>query len=118
MKELVDRLAEEDWRTELFQDFESALDQGGDPLQDFCERTSIQFENAWERYTRQQILESEVTVESAVGHQLLRGGIDHWFRALDRACQGRSEEALDYAEQANRMLVALQHLQRRVEQSA
>jgi hypothetical protein len=67
----------------------------------------------WRHYQGSDVLSSEVTVESILGHQFLGQGVAHWLAALAELRQALSKgldraAVLAKAEAGQRLLVALQ----------
>ena len=115
LRQRAQALNEGQWCTSTYLEFEEALAGSADSLATQLERLHLQFENAWESYSAQPILESELTAESAVTHGLLKDGIAGWLEAIVQAGEGEHSLALERAEEANRLLVVLQLYERQLE---
>jgi hypothetical protein len=126
-RRLAEEMPSEDWYTVNYKRVLQAVNQckRGEPGP--LERAVIDlgelFEKAWEPYSTTAIAPEEITAETVVGHRLLQEGIQGWFDALEQlelAMNGECEfdEALETAEMANRLCVAVQKLALRVRQEA
>lgn len=110
--EFAQDLGDGEWQTEIFQSFSHGVkaiqvgqvEQGMSVLNPLYENVK----EAWRIYTKTLVHEDEVTIETVVGHRLLKLGTQLWMQAFERAGQGHFEEALVKAEQATRHLVAVQ----------
>lgn len=67
---------------------------------------------AWDGYEQSDVLASEVTAESVLGHRLLREGVEGWLEALDQFRQEMANvdraTVLARAEVGQRLLVVVQ----------
>jgi len=74
---------------------------------------------AWSNYQSVTLAADEVTAETVAGHRILLDGLEGWLDALDAlesaADDEETQQALELAIQANRLLVAVQHLNQRVQ---
>lgn len=72
------------------------------------------FISVWEGYESGDVLESEITAESVLGHTLLSEGIENWLDALALLRDGlecgtiERDEILELAESGQRLLIAVQ----------
>ena len=72
------------------------------------------FLSVWEEYEAGDLLESEITAESVLGHLLLREGIEDWLDALALLRDGlecsdiHRDDILRLAESGQRLLIAVQ----------
>ena len=126
-RRLAEDLPTEDWYTTNYQRVLKGVNQSKKgnpaPLEAAIVELGELFERAWEPYSTTAIAPDEVTAETVVGHRLLQEGLQGWFDALEQlelAMSGECEydDALDTAEQANRLCVAVQKLALRVRQEA
>lgn len=126
-RRLAESLEPEDWYTTNYQLVLKAVNscKKGDPapLEQAIADLGELFENAWGPYSTTPITPEEITAETVVGHRLLQEGIQGWFDALEQLelsmCgEGDFDEALETAEIANRLCVAVQKLALRVKQEA
>lgn len=76
---------------------------------------------AWESYEGSDILEAEVTIESVLGHRLLREGVEGWLEALAifRDSLGQVDRAaiLAKAEIGQRLLIVVQVIEQEAQDS-
>ena len=77
---------------------------------------------AWEPYARTSLTEEDVTAETVVGHLLLRDGVEGWLEALDQLERASREEmtyeeALATGEKANRLMISVQRLTQKINDS-
>lgn len=126
-RRLAEEMPTEDWFTVNYQHVLKAVNscKKGDPapLEQAIAELGELFENAWGPYSTTPITPEEITAETVVGHRLLQEGIQGWFDALEQLelamCgEGDFDEALETAEVANRLCVAVQKLALRVRQEA
>lgn len=128
LRVLAGKLTEQQWCTESYltleQGVDAYLDEGDDgPLLDALETMSEVIEQAYRPYREATVLDSEVTAESYVGHVLLREGIEHWLCALellreeDDSGDTDWSEALGEAELGNRLLVAVQFFNEKIQRA-
>lgn len=113
-------LEEEKWATESY----LALEEGVDALLDDDDDEALLetledmeeiLERAYRPYREAQVVDSEITAESAATHKLLMEGIESWISALEMLRQEEDTSvesdwtgALAQAEHGNRLLVAVQ----------
>lgn len=114
---IASSLPEFEWLTSSYQEALDACDDFDDgdteSLFEWTGEFSDKLEESWHRYTGLSVVSSEVTAETAVSHALLLEGIQGWYDAVDMLVQAADgdqdfEPALDRAEEANRLLVAVQ----------
>lgn len=91
-------------RTEKHQEF-MALARAGTPN---SAPLRAHFQSCWHEYCQLQLSPSEVTVESVAYHRTLKRAVEGWLQSLDFLDEGRVEEALELADESNRLLVAVQ----------
>lgn len=124
LRALADGLSEEEWCTGSYLKLEAGVeafeDGDGEALREALEELELMVQQAWESYAGLSISQSEVTAESVAGHGLLQEGVQEWFAAIDcaRAAardEGDLDEALEIAENANRLLVAVSRFSARVD---
>jgi hypothetical protein len=116
LRAIADELSEEEWCTGSYLKLEAGADafERGDEksLVAALDDLELVIQQAWENYAGLSIAQSEITAESVAGHGLLQEGVQEWFAALDcarAATRGEAEwdDALEIAENANRLLVAV-----------
>ena len=87
----------------------------------WIEAVEEDFWGAWTNYEEISILPSEITQESALGHQYLRAGIEGWLAALEifRTKLGNLDRqaVLKEAETGQRFLIALQLMEEQTKSS-
>ena len=125
LREIAAGIAEERWNTETYQNFATAiadfLSGGGeetlwsvvDPIEELLNQSE-------DNYNDTQILAKEVTLESVVVHKLLVEGTALWRQAVDELKESDEpdwEFALESAQQGNRLLVAVQIFNQRVQKA-
>lgn len=108
-RRIAAELPEEEWRTPRIGEIEAWLD-GAEVDLEAIRATVL---SSWNRYQQTPLSADEVTAETVVGHRLLLEGLEGWLEALD-ALEAEEEGALEQAEAANRLLVAVQKLHQRV----
>lgn len=117
-------LSEDRWCSGAYRELEQAVEAylGGGQEEDLTEvfdRLEDRLEQVHQGYLETPVVEREVTVESVVTHQLLQEGLQGWREVLHE-WQGEEAEEPDWdelllrAEQANRLLIALQVFERRL----
>lgn len=118
------RLPKWEWQTELYADFarvaEEVLTGGGETAEVKLDEVEQRVLRVWKSYGEVGIEESELTAESIAGHRFLKRGVTEWLEALNclrSAMDGEDdlEVALEHAEEANRLLVAVQKFGERIE---
>lgn len=121
MLELSDALREDEWRTKAFCDFEQEMarfDNG-----EIDEETFVQFLEQREElilqtlheYQQSSVLPHEVSAESVVAHRLLTKGMQAWLQGVQLVLKDEVDEGLLEIEAGNRLLVAVQRLNLRVQ---
>lgn len=119
-------LGEKEWQTPLWHRFVGALKSADSGQWSGWEKTlqSIDtvLESALEQHASLRLTSQEVTRETAVSNLLLWEGLAAWQEALELARLAAEEgqpwqDALEEAEQANRLLVSVGVYARRVEGS-
>jgi hypothetical protein len=70
----------------------------------------------WADYSQFQVHEQEVTLESVVLHRTLKRAFNAWLLALTQARQGSWEPALELADQATRLMLAVARTQEQLTQ--
>ena len=127
LRALADELEESEWCTGSYLKLEAgvdAFDEGDDAgLASALDDLELVIQQAWESYAGLSIAQSEITAESVAGHGLLQEGVQEWFAALDCARAAARQEAewddaLEMAENANRLLVAVCKFSARTQQQA
>ena len=122
LREIAAGIAKERWTSETYSRFESAVDafhEGGEEsdLWEVVEDIERLLVSVTEHYQNTDILAHEVTAESLVVHRLLTEALQSWGSAL-ALIQGEEEpdwdEILAFAEQGNRLMVAVQIFQGRL----
>jgi hypothetical protein len=125
-RQLAEDLSEEEWCTGSFLKLEAGIEayMNGDfrRLEDAIYDLEDVLQQAWEPYAESPVTASEVTAETVLGHQLLVEGIQEWQQALELTRAAANEEAewqdaLDCAQYANRILVALQKFSDRIQRA-
>ncbi len=113
------RLPSWEWNTDTYQEaceaarhFEAGRADEGEAL---ARSIADRMEQAWSHYQELAIEEREVTAEAVAAHRLLERGQLDWLAALEKL-RYEPGRALLEAEQANRLLVALQKYCQRFEQ--
>lgn len=124
LRQMAQDLAEPEWRTSSYEKIAWGIDEflegRPEPLAQAVAELEAVMEEAWEPYYHTPVADSEVTAESVVGHRILMDGIQGWIDALTAtrsAAYGEAtwEDAVQAAEQANRLLVAVQKFSERIE---
>lgn len=122
LREIAAGIAEEQWNTESYQEFSEAVTvflEGGseEPLWAVVEKMDEILEQSRQRYCATDVLPKEITTESAVAHKILLDGIANWVEALEQVRDGDPDwdEVLAYAETGNRLLVAVQIFNQRLQ---
>ncbi|MFN8610111.1 MAG: hypothetical protein U0931_21390 [Vulcanimicrobiota bacterium] len=121
MLELARTLSEEEWRTLAFHDFEAevARFENGE-----CDEESfVQFLENRERlilqtlqeYQQSSVLPHEVSAETVVAHRLLTDGMQAWLLGVQLVLKDEVDEGLAEIEAGNRLLVAVQRLNQRIQ---
>ncbi len=81
-------------------------------VEPWLEETEEAFLSAWESYERSDVLDSEITSESVLGHHLLLEGIEYWMAALvefrDNIHDVDHTRVMELAEMGQRLLIAVQ----------
>lgn len=104
------------WQTPLWHRFCAGLEAGLEGDWEGFERELQEIDGevelAWDEYAQLHIREDEVTLETVLGHRFLLEGLEGWKAAVEEAFRAAEEgdsvdRALEFAEQANRMLVAV-----------
>jgi hypothetical protein len=120
-------LREEEWATDAYQGALRAVEayEAGDDqaLENWSRAMSERLEQAWSAYSEVPVMSDEITAETVVGHRLLKEGFQGWFDAQEMLIlaveeQGDFDEGLARAEEACRLLAAVQKLASRVSHSA
>lgn len=120
-------LPEQEWATDAYQGALRAIEayEAGDDdaLENWSRALSERLETAWNQYSEVPVLSEEITAETVVGHRLLKEGFQGWYDAQELLIlaaeeDGDFEEGLARAEEASRLLVAVQQLASRVNHSA
>ena len=125
LREIAEGMGPERWSSETYQNLERAVDlflEGGeeDSLWEVVDGIDALLESTFQSYAQTKVLPKEVTLESAVVHKLLCEGIDWWREALESV---REEEDPDWssvlkmAETGNRLLIAVQIFNERVQRA-
>lgn len=115
-EQLAESLEDEEWKTSNYLRFRDAVQKavrGGDATPELDALHSL-FEGVRQTYGASSLMESEVTSETVAGHLLMTRGLEEWMEAVAMAREVDEEQlldALDLAEQANRLLVAFQMLE-------
>jgi hypothetical protein len=126
-RSIANTLKPKEWVTSAYQEALDAADdyEDGDDqsLVRFSDKMTKRLESAWETYSNIALLPEEITAESVVGHRLLLEGIQCWYDALEMLVQFSEQgldldEALSRAEEANRLLVAVEKLASRADHAA
>ncbi len=98
------------WR-DLHRAFQAEALGRRDLVERWLDQTEATILAAWEGYETTTVLDEEVTLESVLGHHLLREGAEYWLEALGllRESLGQidREAVLELAEEGQRLLVAL-----------
>lgn len=125
LRELADQLSEEEWCTESYLKLERGihafLDGNPDLLEEVVEEMETVLDEAWNPYSNTPLGDSEITAETVVGHTLLTQGVHEWIQALDfvRAATEEADpdwqSALDAAQLGNRLLIAVQKFNQRLQ---
>jgi hypothetical protein len=125
-RRLAMELPESEWLTTFYAQAQDAVkfarDGQPDRFHTITQEMHEAIVKAWEPYAKTSLTEEDVTAETVVGHLLLRDGVEGWLEALDqleRAFDGEGtyEEGLSTAERANRLMVAMQMLSQKVQES-
>lgn len=116
---MADELSEEEWQTTTFAQLVSLIDclNNGQSAraQELMRSLSEIIDGAWQVYSQTLVHDDEVTLQAVAGHSLLLQGAEGWRQAMADVQEGRFDEALQNAEDANRILIALQRFARHVE---
>ncbi len=128
IQQIADGLSEEQWKTETYCRFESALKsyRDGGEYGDLClvlQELDKVLQEACAGYEQTSILESEVTLESSVVHRNFVLAVESWRTALEVFLdleqspenQQAYEEALHSAQFASSILIAIQIYNNRVQ---
>lgn len=123
LREIAAGIAKERWCTETFQKFHDAVNavlDGGDEdaFWDVVDGIEALIDNSHKSYSETHILPKERTLESAVVHKLLIEGMEDWKAALQAIREDEDpdwEWILATAEHGNRLLVAVQIFNQRVQ---
>lgn len=125
LREIAEGIGPERWSTETYQNLENALQlflDGGEEegLWEVVDGIDALMESTYQAYAQTAVLPKEVTLESAVAHKLLCEGMGWWKEALESL---REEEEPDWsavlhmAENGNRLLIAVQIFNERVQRA-
>lgn len=126
LRAMAEDLEEEEWCTGSYLKLEAGVDafEDGDEeaLHGALEDLEAVIQRAWENYSGLSIAQSEITAESVAGHGLLQEGVQEWFAAIDCARAAARDEAdwddaLEMAENANRLLAAVTKFSSRQQQA-
>lgn len=115
-REKARNLTTEQLRSTNFDDLHKALDaaeHSPDLVEDWIDHTEVELLALWESYESSDVLATEVTIESILGHEFLSAGLEEWLTALAElreSLQGQLHRAsiLARAEAGQRLLVAIQ----------
>lgn len=126
-RRMAAELPEQEWATDAYHGALRAIEafEAGDDdaLENWSRALSQRLDSAWAGYSDVPLMPEEVTAETVVGHRLLKEGFQGWFDAqelliLTAEQGGDFGEGLVRAEEASRLLVAVQKLAFRVSHSA
>ena len=121
---IANRLPRWEWNTELYAEFAQAAEElrtnRGESAEGRLDDVEERVLRVWRSYCEVGMEETELTAESIVGHRILKRGVAEWLEALNclRSViegEGDLDEGLEHAEQANRLLVAVQKFGDRIE---
>jgi hypothetical protein len=117
---LADQLSEDEWHTESFDDaaLVVTLFEAGQPAQALEVLATLRdrVQGGWDGYSATPVMETEVTLETQLGHSLLKEAFEGWLSVVEQLSGGeqRTTEQLDatllIAEESSRLLVAAQRL--------
>ena len=125
LRAMADDLEEEEWCTGSYLRLEAGVDAfedgDDDALNKALDDLELVIQQAWDHYSGISIAQTEITAESVAGHGLLQEGVQEWFAALDCARSAARDEAdwddaLEIAENANRLLAAVTKFSARQQQ--
>ena len=125
LREIAEGIAYERWSTETFENLASAvktfLDGGPeDSFWDVVEGIDSLIDASYNTYSETHILPKERTLESVVVHKLLLEGMENWKASLESVKEDEDPDwdwVLATAEQGNRLLVAVQIFEERVQRA-
>ena len=123
LREIAEGIAPERWSTETFQNLETAIRaflDGGEETAfwDVVEEIDRIIDTSYTSYSQTHILPKERTLESTVVHKLLLEGMEEWKAALEAIKEDEDPDwnwVLATAEHGNRLLVAVQIFNERVQ---
>lgn len=113
---LAEELPDAAWQSSLWSEFLEVVEYGTDGewelFDDELAALAGSIETIWEEYSSMQFCEQELTLETALGHQLFSEGLQSWAEAIDQLRlaaedSGSIEEALELAESGSRLLAIL-----------
>jgi len=115
-REKAQNLRPEQLRSTTFDDLHKALDAASHSpalVEAWIDLTEAELLSLWDGYEAGDVLPSEVTIESMLGHEFLSEGLEEWLTALAelRDCLGGELDRaaiLARAEAGQRLLVAVQ----------
>ena len=113
-------LPPEQWQSNFYLDLEAQLEESSeDDLLDFVESLREHLTVVWTRYEADYRGLSEHSAETVVGHTFTKEGYEGWMKALDLVDgEADTEEILEAAEAAVRILIAVGQLHRDVKMQA
>ena len=125
LREIAEGIGPERWSTETYQNLEKAVDfflDGGaeDSLWEVVDGIDALMESTFQAYAQTDVLPKEVTLESAVVHKLLCEGMGWWKEALETLREDEEPDwssVLQMAENGNRLLIAVQIFNERVQRA-
>lgn len=116
---LADELTDEEWQTTTYAQLVDLIDCLETDQHEEARRLQQALngiiEGAWQVYSQTLVHDDEVTLQAVAGHRLLLQGAETWRQALVDVKDGRYDDALENAEDANRILISLQRFARQVE---
>lgn len=125
LRDIADGISDERWATGTYRDLEQAIDKllaGGDEEEFWTSIDTIEdlIQGVTDAYEGTTIVSDEVTLESFVTHHLWCEGVDEWLGALALLRDESVDEPdwdfiLQKAEHGNRLLVAIQIYNQRVQ---
>jgi hypothetical protein len=119
IRAIASNLEDDRWATESYLSLEEGVDifldeDDDEALLETIEDMEEILEKAYHPYREAQVVDSEITAESAATHKLLMEGIESWISALEMLREEDSGDETDWsgalarAEHGNRLLVAVQ----------